>query len=162
MNTPHSPQSLWSFALKFYAKPQTAEACLYLQDQHGANVCILIALCWLDERSIYLSTQGLIDLIAYTQKWTQEIIEPLRTLRRLLKQPFEHYAWDEQQEELRNSIKQAELLSEKKLLMEIESWTKKNSSINGFICESNVKNYFINLGMDKNVTKLVYEKIISE
>jgi len=162
MGTPNSPQSLWSFALLFYAKPQTSETCLYLQDQHGANVCVLIALHWLDGRSIGLTTQELMDLIAHTQKWSQEIVEPLRVLRRLLKQPFESYAWDEQQEELRNSIKHAELLSEKKLLIEIESWINKISDISRVIQVSNVKSYLVNLGIEKNLINSLYEKLTSE
>lgn len=122
-----SSQALGDFALAFYAQPQVAETCLRLQDEHQANVCLLIAMCWLDARQYHLADEELLALQNHIRGWTQDVVEPLRYLRRRLKLSFETLPQDETQMELRNTLKQAELLAEKKLLMEIERWIGKNS-----------------------------------
>ncbi len=161
MDASEAKESLWSFALAFYARPAVAETCLLLQDQHSANVCMLIGLHWLDARGCILSAEDLKDLSAHTFKWNSEIIEPLRSLRRALKQPFEKYAVDELQEQLRNSIKQAELLAEKKLLMEIESWSIKIAASGNSPQHPNLTRYLKNLGLDKNFIDSITQKLTS-
>ena len=162
MGTPDASESLWNFALSFYAKPAVADSCVLLQDQHNANVCLLIGLHWLDARGHVLSTTDLENLSAHTCRWHEEIIEPLRHLRRTLKQPYENYKKDEVQEQLRDSIKQAELLAEKKLLMEIENWSVKNAVSRSSLQHSNLTNYLKNLGLDKNFIDSIMQKLTSE
>ena len=83
---------------------------MHLQDSYKVNVCLLIGLRWLDETGKYLSDAHLADLHAHIQAWTQQVVEPLRSLRRLLKEPVAGYPQDEIQEQIRAAIKQAELL----------------------------------------------------
>ena len=154
------PQSLWDFALAFYAEPQIAETCLLLQDKHNANVCLIIGFHWLDVQGRHLSTTDLMALTGHTYKWTHDIIAPLRQLRRTLKTPFENYPQDALQEQLRNSIKEAELLAEKKLLIEIENWLATISFCH-FTQESNLTNYLITLGMEKSFINLIQKKLTS-
>ncbi|MET0357146.1 MAG: TIGR02444 family protein [Cellvibrio sp.] len=158
MDSSNTPQPLWDFALIFYAQPQVAETCLYLQDQHQANVCLLIGLYWLDMQGRALSSADLVDLTDHTRKWTQTIIKPLREMRRTLKQPFENYAQDNLQEQLRSSIKQAELLAEKKLLMEIERWFAK-ISVASNTQGQNLLEYLKILRLDEIVIDSLLKKI---
>jgi len=122
MSTPNSPQSLWDFALAFYARPQVADACLQLQDEYQANVCLIIGMHWLDVRQQHLKEEEFAVLKNHIKAWTQEMVVPLRSLRRRLKLPFENLAQDDAQEQLRAAVKHAELLAEKKLLSAIEQW----------------------------------------
>lgn len=122
MTLPNPSQSLWDFALSFYAQAGVAETCVRLQDTYGVNVCLLIALRWLDERQQQLSAAQLAALQQHIQPWTQQLVVPLRALRRQLKQPIANAPQDELQEQIRSSIKQAELLAEKKLLLLLEAW----------------------------------------
>lgn len=122
----HSPQTLWDFALGLYARPGVAAACLRLQDEYRANVCLLIAMCWLDENGQLLDDAEFASLQFHIRPWTTQVVEPLRHVRRLLKAPLESLSLNETQEQLRNTVKQAELLAEKKLLEEIESWVGEN------------------------------------
>ncbi len=155
MNTPHPSQSLWDFALTFYAKPQVAETCIDLQDTYGCNVCLLIGLGWMDMRNEYLSGEDLARLELHIHVWTQQVIVPLRNLRRLLKYPVAVFARDDAHMEALTFIKQAELSAEKKLLAEIESFltqfyitTKTNN-------DSNVAQYLQKLAAPKSITEFI-------
>lgn len=158
MNTSHPSQSLWDFALAFYAQPQVAEACLQLQDEHKANVCLLIGLRWLDARERYLDEVQFNALKLYSEGWTQTVVEPLRALRRRLKLPFENVVQDETQAQLRSTIQQAELLAEKKLLLAIESWLAHASFTTTKNQRTNVENYLHQLALPSASIDLIQKK----
>jgi uncharacterized protein (TIGR02444 family) len=161
MNTPlssqsSSSQSLWDFALAFYAQPPVAEACLQLQDEYQANVCLMIGLHWLDVRVQRITDEQLFALNDYIKNWMDDVVMPLRSLRRELKIPFKNFAQDDVQEQLRTVIKQAELLAEKKLLVEIECWI--NSQTNSAQGTDNLERYLLQLGSPDYLIKLLLSK----
>jgi uncharacterized protein (TIGR02444 family) len=158
MNTPHSRQSLWDFALVFYAQPKIAETSVHLQDNHKVNVCLLISLRWMDEQASYLNDGEIAALDAYIQSWTETVIKPLRSMRRLLKQPTAGFSQDAIQEQLRTAIKQAELLAEKKLLLEIEAWLKQILPRQSVSNRSNVGNYLSPLGVSGDFIALLQKE----
>jgi uncharacterized protein (TIGR02444 family) len=162
MPAPNATPSLWDFALSFYAKLQMAETCLDLQDTYGCNVCLLIGLGWMDTRSKFLSGSDLANLESYIQTWTQQVVEPLRTLRRLLKQPIATYGQDDAQAQLRSLIKDAELLAEKKLLAEIELWLTTFSVTQESNVNSNIERYLLKLGAPTNSIKLIQKNFIHQ
>jgi len=152
----NSSHALWDFALAFYAQQQVAEACVRLQDEYKVNVCLLIAMCWLDARQHHLADAEFLTLQNYISGWTQEIVEPLRLLRRRLKLPFENLSQDATQMELRNTLKQAELLAERKLLIEIERWLSVNSPATGAAAhDKNVERYVTELKAPKDLVALI-------
>lgn len=137
----NEPQQLWDFAVAFYAQPQVADTCVRVQDEYKANVCLLIAMCWLDTCSQPLSDAEFARLKTHIAGWTIQIVEPLRSLRRQLKLPFEALPQDETQEQLRNALKQAELLAEKKLLEELERWLSESANAVDKKVVSNLERY---------------------
>jgi uncharacterized protein (TIGR02444 family) len=116
------PISLWDFALDFYSEDQVADVCVRLQDEHGVNVCVLIAQAWLDRKGVALGQPRLAALLQVVEGWTAQVVEPMRLLRRALKTPISGFTQDDLQEDIRRLIKQAELLAERKLLLEMEQW----------------------------------------
>jgi uncharacterized protein (TIGR02444 family) len=155
MTTPEPHQSLWNFALALYARQGVAETCLFLQDQHDANVCLLIGLHWLDAQHRALTLKDSSDLVERTEQWTREVIEPLRKLRRKLKLKFDDFEMDDLQDHIRQTIKQAELLAEKKILEEIERWSLKILPGHQSF-EPNLEKYLVNLGVDEdNINSLL-------
>lgn len=158
MTTTTSFQPLWDFALAFYAQPKIAETCVHLQDNYRVNVCLLISLRWLDESGKRLSDGELADLHAHIQVWTQQVVEPLRSLRRLLKQPVAGFAQDETQTQIRTAIKQAELLAEEKLLLEIEAWAQKLAQTQDPPITSNLEGYLSALAVGHDVIELLQKK----
>lgn len=161
MPAPNTLPSLWDFALSFYAKPQVAETCVELQDTYGCNVCLLIGLGWLDERKEFLSATKLENLESHIQTWTLHVIEPLRAVRRLLKQPLAAYVQDDAQAQVCTLVKQAELLAEKKLLVEIESWLLQLPDSIKTSSSSNVENYLQKLSAPTSTIEFIQKKFAS-
>jgi uncharacterized protein (TIGR02444 family) len=76
----------WVFALRFYERPEVAEALLLLQDRVGADVCVvLFALFIARTHRVAVDGQDLADLDAAIACWRREVIWPLRSLRRRLR-----------------------------------------------------------------------------
>ena len=106
-----NPTDFWSFSLAYYAKPNLADTCLQLQDGHGANVNLLLWALWLESQNKRLTPERLQQAITATATWNRDYVKPLRELRRNLKREFAQGL--NQVAELRDHIKQAELLAEK-------------------------------------------------
>src|SRR5262249_1219800 len=76
----------WAFALRFYARPEVAEALLLLQDRAGADVCVvLFALFIARTHCVVVDDVDVADLDAAIADWRREVIWPLRSLRRRLR-----------------------------------------------------------------------------
>lgn len=80
MNIP-SPEQFWQFSEQHYARPGVAEACLQLQDEHGANVNLLLLLLMLEERGFTVEAAHFMPLLAMRQG----LFNQWRRLRRQLK-----------------------------------------------------------------------------
>jgi uncharacterized protein (TIGR02444 family) len=110
--TQHDDTSLWDFALKIYSAPGVSEACLALQDESGVDVPVLLFGLWLGAHSVELPARELRRIDGDVGLWREEVVRPLRAVRRRLKTgPFP--APSDATETLRNNIKAAELNSEK-------------------------------------------------
>jgi len=108
----HMHENLWNFALRTYGAQGVSEACLSLQDESGVDVPVLLFALWLAANSVELSESELQRTDTRVREWREEVIRPLRAVRRRLKTgPFP--APSGETEALRNSVKAAELNSEK-------------------------------------------------
>ncbi|MEO4048440.1 TIGR02444 family protein [Pseudomonas sp. CAU 1711] len=111
------PTDLWSFACACYARPGVEQCCLHLQDG-GADVCLLLCALWLERRGVPCSEARLARLKAVAEPWQRQVVQPLRELRRGLK---EAARLDPQQARLREQVKAMELEAERELLKRLES-----------------------------------------
>lgn len=110
--------SLWDFSLAHYGKPRVADACLQLQNSHGVNINLLLWSLWLENRCQALSETRLAAALEAVVAWECNYVQPLRELRRRIKQDF---AADlTQVASLREQIKRAELQAEKQELLCLE------------------------------------------
>ncbi len=75
----------WAFSLEAYGRPGVAEACLALQDRHGLDVNLLLYCCWAGACGRVLSDAEVERLVAAVKPWRSAAVEPLRSLRRWLK-----------------------------------------------------------------------------
>ena len=77
---------LWDFALDYYRRAGVAPACLILQDVGGVDVNVLIYLLWrAAARGEAVPDTAAAEADAVVAAWREEIVEPLRSLRRRLK-----------------------------------------------------------------------------
>lgn len=103
----------WSFSLAAYRKPDVAEACLRLQDGAGADVNLLLYLCWVaGARAGALDGAEVGEAVARTEAWRDCVVGPLRTARRRMKQGIPGMP-AESVEALRAEVKRIELRSER-------------------------------------------------
>lgn len=80
------PNPFWDHALALYAAPGVEQACIGLQDRLGADVNLLLFCCWAGHRGHALSPAELDRLLAASESWQDEVVAPLRQVRRRLKQ----------------------------------------------------------------------------
>ena len=106
----HSP--FWRFSLKVYGLPGVAQACLDLQDKAGADVNVLLYVLWLGAQGRRLDRSETTQIIAAVASWRDEIVRPLRAVRRALKTPPPALE-SKTAEALRARIKEVELEGER-------------------------------------------------
>ena len=90
MTTPNSKlddgqSPFWNFSLEFYAQPQVATACIELQDCVGVDVNVLLFLLFLARQGRQLTPSDIALIDGVVQIWRDQVVKPLRTLRRDLK-----------------------------------------------------------------------------
>lgn len=111
MPEPKSPpeEAFWRFSLAFYALPDVAKALIALQDRDGLDVNLMLFALWLGISGRgRLSDHALLAAERAAGTVRDEIVNPLRTLRRKLKR----YPDDDIQR-LREGVKALELAGEK-------------------------------------------------
>ena len=101
----------WRFSLRVYAEPGVAEECLAAQDSLGVDVNVLLFAAWLGaERGIALDRTRLAQVEEAVAAWSDDVIKPLRAVRRRLKQMSE--IEDPEVQALRKRVAQIELSAE--------------------------------------------------
>ncbi|NRQ43471.1 TIGR02444 family protein [Rheinheimera sp. YQF-2] len=103
-----SAEQLWQFSLQLY--PQVKSLCLQWQDQLGANVNLLLLLCYLEQQQLSLSASELQQLAAKLDNFSAQFTRPLRTLRQ---NSAAAPLLPAQQQTLKQALLQAELELEK-------------------------------------------------
>lgn len=137
--------SLWDFSLIQYAKPGVADACLTLQDKHGADVNLLLWSLWMAQRGILLD-QARLDLARkHIQPWHAQTVLPLRQLRRALK--AQYGTADKRIEAVRAKIKAAELAAEQQVQYSLEQLCNTWPPANGATPATNLAIYFEDVGI---------------
>src|SRR6267142_2872259 len=75
----------WRFSLRFYRRPGVADACIALQDGCGVDVNILLFFLWLAAARRCVPSAAAAAVCARVGPWRDDVVVPLRTLRRRLK-----------------------------------------------------------------------------
>lgn len=123
MTSKDAADEFWQFSLEVYAKPQVAELCLALQDEHGFDVNILLLCLWLAQgRGMALSQSEIGNLLGGVAALNENMIWPVRGARRWAKLWLQR-APDLQavaaREKLYTSLKATELQMERQIQIEL-------------------------------------------
>ncbi|MGH1573837.1 TIGR02444 family protein [Methylobacterium sp. P31] len=81
-----SDNALWDFSLALYGRPGVAPACLALQDEGGADVNLVLYLLWCAATHRPLDAAAIEAADRRIAPWRATIVEPLRAVRRALKE----------------------------------------------------------------------------
>jgi uncharacterized protein (TIGR02444 family) len=76
---------IWDDAQAIYGAPGFAAAALRLQDEHGADACVLIWLLWRGRQGRGANAAELAPVLDAVAAWRVSVIEPLRAARRAMK-----------------------------------------------------------------------------
>ncbi len=101
--------SLWDFAVRLYAEPGIAEACLVLQDRDGVDVPLLLWAAWLGGGADAATLRAGDRAVG---PWRTRAVRPLRGLRRHLREAVSGLD-DETREGWRDAVKRLELEAER-------------------------------------------------
>ena len=77
--------AFWDFSLAVYGKPGFPQAAISLQDRHGLNVNMLLFCLWAGANGRLLEGEDLQRLEGALDPWNEAVVEPLRAVRRWLK-----------------------------------------------------------------------------
>jgi len=102
----------WTFSLEVYGRPGVAPACLALQDRHGLDVNLLLLCCWAAARGLVLDRATLAATEGAVASWRNQVVRPLRALRRRLKREIESFPAAEV-EAMRQRLGEIELEAER-------------------------------------------------
>jgi len=109
---PNSVSDFWNFSIQTYAKPEIASLCLELQERFGADVNLVLFMLWAASRGRRLEPAEIEKLADFVNDWREDVVVPLRRVRRTLKTPPR--GWPAQEtESLRKRIKADELEAER-------------------------------------------------
>jgi uncharacterized protein (TIGR02444 family) len=86
-NSSAQPSPFWTFSLGFYRQVGVPEACLALQDGCGVDVNIVLFLLWTATLRRHLEVSETRALADKVRAWQNEVVVPIRNLRRFLKTP---------------------------------------------------------------------------
>jgi uncharacterized protein (TIGR02444 family) len=111
------PESaFWTFSVDLYKRPGVEAACIALQDRRDLDVNLLLWALWLADCGVALDEATLARAKAEVVSWQAEIVRPLRSLRRRLRQQIEEARagaiadqWPERVQALRQAILALEL-----------------------------------------------------
>lgn len=102
----------WRFSVSAYESPDVSGACLALQDRFGADVNLLLLCCWLGLHGVSLDQAGIARLNDLVKAWRDEVVVPLRSLRRRLKTAL-GVVLPDQSAAVREAVKSVELDAER-------------------------------------------------
>ncbi len=110
MQFPDHP--FWDFSLATYGRDGVADACITLQEAHGADVNILLFCAWAGRNGVRLDRAQIEAACAAVEGWHREIVRPLRSVRRRLKSALDGSPPSELQAALRARVQKIEIDAE--------------------------------------------------
>lgn len=106
--TQHLDNALWQYACRIYSQAGMEAALLNLQDEHGADINLILQALWLTSKGGEWKPEC---IPADYGKWVEEHVIPIRTMRRSLKTDWVERR-DKGYESFRQQVKKLELQAE--------------------------------------------------
>lgn len=114
----------WDYSLAHYSRPEVASLCLELQEDVGANVNLVLLCCWLGSFGQVLTAEDLDEAEEVIRDWNEQVVEPLRRVRRFLHSEFMGFA----DQEWPLEVKQLELKAERVVQNRLFNWWQKKTA----------------------------------
>jgi len=108
----HAPEEFWRWSLAVYDRPGLSDRLIALQDEFGLDVNLILWACW---SGLYVGAMPELALRKagdVSQRWSSDVVAPLRKARRALKFPPRQVS-PEAAEALRARVQKSELEAER-------------------------------------------------
>lgn len=76
------PEIFWRFAVTLYGKPGVKSLCLSLQNDHTADINLVLLYLWLDQQHIAVTGSDRSALETLAEDWQASFLRPLRDQRK--------------------------------------------------------------------------------
>lgn len=76
----------WQFSIAIYSSSTVSDACLWLQDEFGIDVNVLLFVLFCGHRGYAITVDDIERLENDLRPWRENVIHPIRRVRRWLKQ----------------------------------------------------------------------------
>lgn len=116
-------EGFWDFSVRTYRTNGVPDACLSLQNEHGADVNMLLYCCWVGAYLGKFETEHFDEAIGFAGRWADKVVIPLRSARTWMKLAgcTEDGVPTDDCMRLRDKIKSVEFASEKLQQQVLES-----------------------------------------
>ena len=143
-------RAFWDFSLALYGRGKVADCCLELQDRRGLDVNLILYCCWLASAGIAIEAGHIVVAEKRLRRWRRRVIQPLRRLRRELKEdPMGMPV--RAAERVRRRIAEAELAAERVAQMALAGLTPTGRPIAATrpnrLAAANLRTYFAHAGI---------------
>ncbi len=114
MSTLRIEPVFWDFSLRIYNQDGMPAACLWLQDERGVDVNLLLFCVWFGATRGSLDEEALAAAMRFSTAWGDAVVKPLRAARRWLKRSAAELAEVQmgRLDTMREQIKACELAAE--------------------------------------------------
>jgi uncharacterized protein (TIGR02444 family) len=102
----------WRFSLSVYGGAPAAAICLRLQDEHHADVNVLLFVLWLASCNRRLTRLDVEAMMNHVSAWRDDVVTNIRTARRALRSAYASFPPDVVSD-LRTAVKRVELEAER-------------------------------------------------
>ena len=102
---------LWNYSLRFYDNPETEKAFIDAQNRLGADVNLILYLLFRAQGGLRLDLDDIKNAENAVNSWRSGVIQPLREIRRNLKN-YPHSLPKKDQAKIRREIKDLEIKTE--------------------------------------------------
>ena len=121
MMTDNLNNPFWQYSLAHYGRPEVAECCLSYQDNHGANVNLLLFLCWLGCCGQRGEPEQMEQASSLIEEWDLHAVQKIRSIRRFFSSS------QQASSEIVESLQRAELMAEQIVQNILYNWWSEQS-----------------------------------
>jgi uncharacterized protein (TIGR02444 family) len=153
----------WQFSLEVYRVPGVQQECLEGQDKLGLDVNVLLLAAWLGaKRGVVLPAADFLRIRVAAVGWSEEVVQPLRSVRRTLKEWPEFADGDVQK--LRKRVAEAELFAEQieqALLYGLSAEFAQSAEGSEAAARSNITALLVAMGAATSAHHLLFARLLA-
>jgi len=141
-----SPSEFLQFSIAVYGESTVSDACLWLQDEFGIDVNFLLFVLFCGHRGYAITVDDIERLENHLRPWRENVVRPMRRVRRWLKQQTNYADVDT----IRQPLLALEIECEKRQQRMMESLLSPQGAPSGQVAAANAVRYLAACGVRRS------------